>query len=57
MDCFAVPFYGISEAGAPMSAGSRLIRRFLVALGLCIRAYWFYRNVLRGFRLPPVLLS
>ena len=39
----------------PLSAGPRLIRRFLVALGPCIFAYWLYWKLLRG--LPPVLLS
>src|SRR5919108_6273303 len=39
----------------PLSAGPRLIRRFLVAFGPCIFAYWLYWNLLRG--LPPVVLS
>ena len=38
----------------PLSAGPRLIRRFLVALGACICAYWLYGKFLRG--LPPILL-
>jgi len=41
----------------PLSAGPRLIRRFLVALAACICAYWLYWNLFRAFRLPPVLLS
>jgi Membrane bound O-acyl transferase family len=41
----------------PLSAGPRIIRRFLLALGVCICAYWLYWNRLRAFRLPPILLS
>jgi len=41
----------------PLSAGPRLIRRFFVALSVCIGAYWLYWNVWEGFRLPPVLRS
>jgi len=41
----------------PLSAGPRLIRRFLVALSVCICAYWLCWNVWAGFRLPPILLS
>jgi hypothetical protein len=41
----------------PLSVGPRLLRRFLVALGVCICAYWIYWHPLRGVQLPPVLLS
>lgn len=46
-----------AKRALPLCAGPRLIRRFLVALGACICAYWLYWNLLQGFRLPPVLLS
>lgn len=41
----------------PLSAGPRLIRRFLVYFAVCICAYWSYWNILHGFRLPSVLLG
>jgi alginate O-acetyltransferase complex protein AlgI len=41
----------------PLSAGPRIILRFLLALGICIWAYWLYWNRLRAFRLPPIVLS
>ena len=41
----------------PLSAGPRLIRRFLVAGTVCVGAYWLCWNVLEDWRLPPVLLG
>lgn len=41
----------------PLSAGPRLIRRFLVALAACICAYWLYGNLLAAFPLSPALLG
>jgi hypothetical protein len=40
----------------PLSAGPRVIRRFLLALGVCISAYWLYWNLL-ACRIPPIVLS
>jgi hypothetical protein len=40
----------------PLSAAPRVIRRFLLALSVCICSYWLYWNFL-AFRLPPILLS
>jgi Membrane bound O-acyl transferase family len=41
----------------PLSAGPRLIRRFLVYFAVCVCAYWLYWDVFHLFRLPPVLLG
>ena len=41
----------------PLSAGPRLIRRFLIAFAVCIFVYWLYWDAFRAYRLPPVLLS
>jgi Membrane bound O-acyl transferase family len=41
----------------PLSASPRLIRRFVVFLGVCICAYWLYWQLLRDFRPPTILLS
>jgi hypothetical protein len=41
----------------PLSAGPRLIRRFLVAFSVCVFAYWLCWQFLRDARLPPILLS
>jgi hypothetical protein len=41
----------------PLSAAPRLIRRFVVFLGVCLCAYWLYWQLLRDFRLPPILWS
>ncbi len=51
------PTPAAAKRALPLSAGPRLIRRFLVALSVCICAYWLYWNVWEGFRLPPVLRS
>jgi hypothetical protein len=41
----------------PLSAWPRLVRRFLVALGVCVCAYWLYWQLSRSFRLPVILIS
>jgi hypothetical protein len=41
----------------PLSARPRIFRRFLLALGVCVCAYWLYWHCLRAFGLPPILLS
>lgn len=41
----------------PLNAAPRLIRRFVVFLGVCICAYWLCWQLLRDFRPPTILLS
>ena len=41
----------------PLSAGPRLIRRFLLALAVCVCGYWLCGQLWREFRLPAILLS
>jgi len=40
----------------PLSAAPRLIRRFVVFLGVCICAYWLWWQLLKNFRLPTILI-
>src|ERR1039458_2085267 len=40
----------------PLSAGPRLIRRFLLALAVCVCGYWLCGQLWREVRLPAVLL-
>ncbi len=51
------PSPAAARRALPLSAGPRLIRRFLVYCGVCICAYWLCWNLLRDFRFPPVLLG
>lgn len=46
-----------AKRGLPLSAGPRIVRRFFLALAVCICAYWSYWNPLQPARLPPVVLS
>jgi len=40
----------------PLSAAPRLIRRFVVFLGVCICTYWLWWQLVKNFRLPTILL-
>jgi hypothetical protein len=40
----------------PLSVWPRLVWRFLVALGVCVCAYWLYWQLSRNFRLPTILI-
>ena len=40
----------------PLSAAPRLIRRFILFLGVCIGAYWLWWQLLQNFRMPTILL-
>jgi hypothetical protein len=51
------PFPITVKRALPLSAGPRILRRFFLALAVCICAYWAYWNLLQPVRVPPVILS